>query len=197
MRTLLLSALLTLTACASSPPPKADPPAPASAAPAAAAAPTKPAVEMAETPYTAAEIRDACPVGRKIVFRIVEKDKPEIVHTIEFLKSDAAGADMRMTDADPSGKVLKTSEGRATWEQLLTHAQFPKDRTVISHRTTVHTLGTLDVLVYKVTEGEGPDAAVTTYHFAKKMPGPPITHFTEKNGVRVLTATMESSALPK
>lgn len=197
MRSLLLSCVVILTACASQAPPPADPPAPKPAASAATAAPAKPAVEMAPTPYTAAEIRDACPVGRRIVFRIEQKDQPVVKHVIEFLKNDATGTDMRITETDESGKVLKSKDSHATWEELLTHAQFPKERTTITHRTSVHPLGTLDVLVYKVTEGEGPGAEVTTYHFAKKMPGPPVTHFTEKNGVRIRSGTMESSTTPK
>lgn len=197
MRIVLLSAVMILTACAAPAPPPAAPPAPATAAPVASAAPVKPAVEMAPTPYTADEIRDACPTGRRIVFRIVQKDKTEVLHTIEFVKSDAAGTDLRITESEPSGKVLKTSDSHSTWAELMTHAQFPRDQTAITHRTTVSPLGTLDVLVYKVTEGTGPDAEVTTFHFAKKIPGPPITHFTEKNGVRISSGTMESSTMPK
>lgn len=193
MRILLLPCAVLLAACASSPPPPAGPPAPESAAPAAPPAPAKPAVEMAPTPYTAAEIREACPVGRRIVFRITAKDKPEVLHVIEFLKNDDAGADLRITETDPSGKALKTSDSRATWEELKSHAEFPKDKTTITHRTTVHPLGTLEVLVYKVTEGD----EVTTYHFAKKIPGPPVAHFTEKNGERTSSSTMESSTMPR
>jgi hypothetical protein len=193
MRLLLLSCAALLAACASAPPPAADPTPPKSTAAAAPAAPAKPAVELAPTPYTAAEIRDGCPAGRRIVFRIAQKDKPEVLHVIEFVKSDAAGADLRITETDPAGKVLKSSESRSTWDELRSHAEFPKDKTTITHRTTVHPLGTLEVLVYKVTEGEGPGAQVTTYHFAKKLPGPPVTHFSEKNGERTSTGTMESS----
>lgn len=148
-------------------------------------------------PFTVAEIREGCPPGRKMVFRISEKDKPDVLHTIEFVKSDATGTDFRTTDADAAGKVVKSADNHATWEELRSHAEFPKDKTAITHRTTVHPLGTLEVLVYKVTEGEGADAEVTTYHFAKKIPGPPITYFTEKNGVRLRSSTMETNAMPK
>lgn len=190
---LLLAPAAFLCACAAPPPPAAAPaPPPSAAAPAPAPAPA--AVETADTPYTADEIRDACPAGRKIVFRVVEKDRPEVRRVVEFVKSDAGGADVRITETDPSGKVLKTSESRSTWEELRSHAAFPKDRTTITHRMTVSPLGTLDVFVYKVKTD---DDEVTTYHFAKKLPGPPVTHFTDRGGARVLTSTMESSSAPK
>lgn len=127
-------------------------------APAASASPGEPAVETAPRPYTAEQIRDACPPGRRIVFRVVEKDRPEVLRVIEFAKSDATGTDLRITVSEPSGQVLKTME---------------------SH------------------EGTGVDAAVTTYNFARTIPGPPVSHFTEKDGVRVAAGTVESSSLGK
>lgn len=197
MRILVLSCAVMLTACAASAPPPAPAPEPVTPAPAAAPAPAKPAVEMAPTPYTAEEIREACPVGRKIVLRVVEKDKPEVLHVIEFRNNDAQGTDLHMTVTEPSGKVLDTSDKHVTWAELRSHAEFPKDRTVVTHRTTMTPLGALESVVYKVTEGEGPDETVSTYHFATKLPGPPVVHFVEKGGTRVMSGTMESSTTAK
>ena len=64
MRFVLVSIVATLTACAATPPPAPPSQAPAPAA-TAAAAPAAPAAEMAPTPYTAAQIRDASPAGRR------------------------------------------------------------------------------------------------------------------------------------
>lgn len=189
MRLALVPFVTLLCACAS-PPPPAPPPAPTAqaAAPAPAAAP---AVETADTPYTAAQIRDASPTGRRIVLKMEEPGQPPVWQTIEFVKSDAAGADLRSTSADEKGAVLKTSTSRATWEELRSHAAFPKAKAEVKHRTISVPMGTLACTVYKVTEGEGDAAETTTYYFADTLPGPPVFHFTEKGGKRIRSSTME------
>ncbi|MBK8254234.1 MAG: hypothetical protein IPK82_16395 [Polyangiaceae bacterium] len=196
MRGSLLSTVLVvaanstlLAACSNAAPPPQEPKTQVSSAP-TTAAPSAPAVEMAAAPYTAAEIRDNWPTGKKVVFRVVEDGKPETVRTVEFVKSDSAGAQIRMTETDTKGAVIRSGDSTATWEELRSHGEFPKDKTTVTQRTTVSPMGTLECTVYKVEEGEG---QVHTYHFAKKFPGPPVLHFVEKGDKRIMTATMESA----
>lgn len=191
MRSFLVPLVALLAACASAPPPPAaePPPAAAPAQPAAAA----PAVEMAPAPFTSTQLRDASPTGRKIVFKVEEPDKPAVKRTIEFVKSDAAGADTRSTTVDASGKVLESSDNHATWDELRSHGEFPKGSVEVYHRTVSVPLGTLECTVYKVT-GQGPDPEVTTFYFADKLPGPPVFFYVEKGGKRIRTSTMESSS---
>ena len=192
MRLALLPIATLLCACASPPPPSAPPAATSEAAAAAPAA--APAAETADTPYTAAQIRDASPVGRKIVLKVVEPDKPAVLRTIEFVKSDESGADLRTTVTDEKGNVLDTQSSHVTWEELRAHAAFPKGKTEVKHRTISVPMGTLQCTVYKVTEGEGDAAETTTYYFADKLPGPPVFHFTEKGGKKIRSSTMEPPA---
>jgi len=148
---------------------------------------------MAEAPYTAAQIREATPAGRRIVLRVVEPGKPDVKRVLEFAAADANGVDIRSETIDAAGKVVDTSNDHATWVELLSHAAFPKAKVEVKHRTISIPLGTLMCTVYTVT-GDGPDPEVTTYYFAESMPGPPVFYFVEKGGKRLTATTMESSS---
>jgi hypothetical protein len=196
MRLLLVAMTALLSACASQVP--APAPAPSSPPPAVAPSkPTAPAVEMAEAPYTLAQIRDACPSGRRLVFKVQEPDKPDVQRVIEFVRSDANGAEIRTSSIDTTGHLLEATTTRSTWEELRAHAEFPKDQVEISHRTVSIPVGTLACTVYKVTQGQGSEAEVTTYYFSEKTAGPPVFFFVEKGGKRTRSSTMESSSDPK
>src|SRR5690348_743503 len=158
MRLALLSMMTLLCACASQPKEAAPPPAAAAEAAAAPTAAPAPAVEMAQTPYTAAQIRDASPAGRRIVFKVEEPGKPTVKRTIEFVKSDGSGADLRTITTDEKGNVMDSSDSHATWDELRSHAEFPKARVEIRNRTISIPMGTLQCVVYKLTEGEGESA---------------------------------------
>ena len=192
----LISLVSLLCACASQAP-AVPPPAAATQAAAPAPAAAAPAVELEEAPYTAVQIRDASPTGRRIVFKVEEPGKPVVKRTTEFVKSDADGADLRTTVVDDKGGVVDTSTSRATWEELRAHGRFPKGRVEVKHRTISVPLGTLMCTVYKVTEGEGEAAESTTYYFADELPGPPVFFFTEKGGKRIRSSTMEASSTGK
>jgi hypothetical protein len=188
--------LLSCVSCSPAPPPPSTARAEPSAAPAQTAAPAAPAVEMAPAPYTAAQIRDASPTGRRIVYKVEEPDKPARKHVIEFIKSDATGAEVRSYDTDDKGAPIDLKTTRATWEELRSHAEFPKDKVEIKHRTVSISIGTLECQVYKVTE-DGKEADTVTYYFADTIPGPPVFFHAEKGGKRTLSHTMESNSGPK
>ncbi len=189
MRIVLVSLVAMLTACAASAP--AQGPSPAVVPPpTAAAAPAQAAVEMAPTPFTVAQIRDASPTGRRVVYKIEEDGKPQVKHVIEFVKSDASGADTRSSNMDAAGKTVDSSTDHATWEDLVKHAEFPKGNVEIKHRTISIPVGTLECTVYRVT---GQDDLVTTFYFADTLPGPPVFMYVEKGGKRIRTQTMEAS----
>lgn len=191
-----LLALLSCVSCSPPPPPPATAKSEPAPAPAPTAAPAAPAVEMAPAPYTAAQIRDGSPTGRRIVYKVEEPDKPAKKHVMEFIKSDAAGAEVRSFDTDEKGAPIDLKTMRATWEELRSHGEFPKDKVEIKHRTVSIPIGTLECQVYKVA-GDGKEADTVTYYFADTMPGPPVFFYAEKGGKRTLTHTMESNSAAK
>jgi hypothetical protein len=153
------------------------------------------APKMAPTPYTAAQIRDGSPAGRHIVFKVEEPGKPEARRILDFVKTDATGADTHAAIVDSAGHESDVENDHATWEELRAHAEFPVDVVTVTHQSLASPLGQLACTVYKVKgDAEHPDM---TFYFADTMPGPPVMFYFEKNGQRLKTSTMVESRLPK
>ena len=154
--------LLLFLACAHK-----DAPTAPSAVEAAAAAQA-----MAPTPYTAAEIRDALPVGTVVVYRRVEAGNAPYLNRMTMVSADAV--ECRIADAivDEQGNVV-TEEGEieASWEELRKHAEFPVAALQTSEDAVDVPAGHFDTWKYVVTD---PDGTVTTYQFARTLPGPPV-----------------------
>jgi hypothetical protein len=147
----------------------APPPSPPAASPPAASAPAH--SDDAPTPYTAAEIRAACPVGRRIEHRVVTTGKPTSVQVMSFVKSDETGADVESTTLDETGhEIGEKKTGHATWEELRLHASFPRAATTIADETITVPAGTFECRVYSVAR---PNGAMKLW-FAKSLPGPPV-----------------------
>jgi hypothetical protein len=189
MRNLALSSI-ALFACAHNGGTAA--PQPPGVTPASASATSSPATtagdtSTAPTPFTAAQIREAC-TGRTVTIRVEAQGKPAVRRTIRFVSVTPEDTETETTMTDDTGKPLGQPErARSRWEELRRHAAFPKDMTTITTDKVTTPAGTFATHAYKVV---GEDGAVTTYQFADDLPGPPLTYATDKGGVRVMTATM-------
>lgn len=166
--------------------------APIAASASASAAPTAaPPHGTAPFPYTVDQIRGASKKGRRIELRMETAGKPTVHRVLEFTASDEQGGEITATVLDEGGKKIDGPKAsRSTWAELQKHAEFPRAAATITEAKITVPAGTFDCLVYRVTEGAGADAAITTYHFAKSLPGPPILFFTDQGGKRVMTVTM-------
>lgn len=157
-----------------------------------AAAPAGSAVvEMAPTPYTAAQIRAATRVGRSYEFRVEAEGKPAVRRIMTFTAvSDArAETDNRITDDD--GKPLEGGGHReASWEELRKHAEFPRAQVTLHDETVVVPAGAFACTLYTVTEGSGAEQTVERFAFSKDMAGPPVQFSTDKGGRRVMTSKL-------
>lgn len=179
--------LLVLAACNSSPAPTVPPP-PASIPPVASKAPAPP--PMAPTPYTADQIRAACPAGRTITFKREVKGAPVTYKILKFVTSDEAGADVESTTKDAEGKIVEApSKEHSTWEELRQHAEFPKPMVTIADGTAETPAGKFPSHVYTVVKGD----ETMTFYFAVDRPGPPVLFFSDKAGERVMTSTLVDS----
>jgi hypothetical protein len=143
--------------------------------------------ENAPTPYTADQIRAACPVGRVIPFRVEMAGKPTILHVMKFVTADDKGADVESVNKDEKGTALGPPETQhATWEELRQHAQFPRAVTRIEDGVADTPAGKFPSKVYIVRNHD----ELSTFYFAVDRPGPPVLFFTEQNGQRIRTSTL-------
>jgi hypothetical protein len=129
---------------------------------------------LAPTPFTAAEIRAGCPVGRVSIVRT-----PDGLGSIRFASGDEEGAWIEDTMLDERGEAAGPVEReRSTWLELQEHAAFPAESTTIDRVELAGPLGTLPCLRYTVQRGE----AVLVFWFAVDLPGMPIRVEHAKHG---------------
>lgn len=141
----------------------------------------------APLPYTAEQIRAACPAGRTITFRREPSGGPAALRVIRFVSVDADGAEIETFDHSEGGAPIETpTRQRVAWEELRRHAAFPAAATTVEDGVIATPAGTFAAMVYTVTSG----ADVARYYFAKDRPGPPVLFYVEQGGRRLLTTTM-------
>lgn len=162
MRSPLVLAL-TLAACGGAPPQPAKPAAPA----------------IAPRPYTAEQIRDSMPVGTEIRYRLESADAPATIMVFVVDAADATTATMTNRVLSEDGATVIAEEKSTTeWAALMEHATFPADVTTVRASSVEVPAGTFETTEYVVRK----DGAVTTYHFAKALPGPPVSMVEEEGG---------------
>jgi hypothetical protein len=168
--------LLALAACATAPlPPKANRLQPG----------------HAPTPFSASEIRAACPDGTWVRFRIEVPGAPEAFLVFRFLNGGADGVTVVASTFDAlDAMVGEPSAKRQLWTELQSHASFPRERVHLSAGTVDSFRGRLEGWLYTVGETlDGMDLR-TDYYFARSLPGPPVLLEEFKDGTLSRRMTM-------
>lgn len=188
--------LVCLAACA---PKTAPAPAPApaptpAAAPAAAPAPAAPAEALAPRLFDAAALRDGFALGTKLRLRM-EADGRAVEERWEVVGHTADGCTIASSAYDPdTGALLEDQgQGTSTWTELESHASFPASRTAVADDTITVPAGTFETRRYTVSE---PDGAVAVYHFAKTLPGPPVSLVITQGGATVRSMVLLERTSP-
>jgi hypothetical protein len=136
--------------------------------------------DLAPTPFTAAEIRESCPDGHRLLVRTVLGGKVSF-HCDSFAAGDADGCALTQVVTDASGTpVDEPRTARVTWRELQEHAAFPAAATTIAPERIDSPLGALDCLRYDVRRATG----TSTFWFATRHPGMPVRYETA-DGARV------------
>ncbi len=183
---ILLLLLLCASACASTPPSSSARKTPAPAAPETPAAPA-----FAPRPFTADQIRDAMPAGTEIRFRLEEAGKPAVIMHWKVTAADAASMTLVTRILGEDGSLIaEEPAGTSRWDQLVEHASFPADLTVKSEGSVEVPAGTFDSIDYVVTETVDGSRTVSTFKFARQLPGPPVLLSVDKDGVMVRRMTL-------
>lgn len=123
------------------------------------------------TPFSAAQIRDGCPVGRTIRLREESGGEAPTFRRIVFteIEGETSVQELQATDADgtPLGEA---SPGRSTWLDLQRHASQPAEATTVDEVRLALPFADLDCWRYTVRT---PDAELR-FWFAKELPGMPV-----------------------
>jgi hypothetical protein len=147
----------------------------------------------APTPFTAHEIREGCPPGRETRLRLVTMADAPTITVNRFVNTHRDGGQHETWTEDEAGMRItgpKRSEFR--WTDLQAHASFPAASTDIEVETITTELGTFECDRYVVTS----DNSVSTFWFAKDLPGLPIRFNTVTDDQTVVTATLISNTMP-
>ncbi len=139
--------------------------------------------EIAPPPFTAAQIREASRPGRRHDFQMVQGGSTMIMR-MECISATEEKLEFRQSilnaDGTESGRPPRVSS--STWDELVSHARYPKAKTKITEESVTVKAGTFACLLYVITETEDATTTIHRYWFAKDLPGPPIKQEIEEDG---------------
>jgi hypothetical protein len=123
------------------------------------------------TPFSAAQIRDGCPVGRTIRIREESPGAEPSYRRIRFIEADADSALQEFQATDPDWRPIGDPvERRSTWLDLQRHASQPAQGTSVDEEGLGLPFGTFACWRYTV---QTPGSEIR-FWFAKELPGMPV-----------------------
>ena len=123
------------------------------------------------TPFSAADIRDGCPVGRTIQLQSEVPGGELTFRRIRFVEVDADGAVQEFQSTDAGGRPIdEPTLRRSSWLDLQHHASQPASTTVIDEVDLALPFGTEACWRYTVSTRDG----CATFWFAKGRAGMPV-----------------------
>ncbi len=130
--------------------------------------------DLAATPFTADDIREANPDGRRLLVR-TRLGGLVTFHCDSFAAGDADGCALTQVVTDASGTpVDEPRTAKVTWRELQEHAAFPAAATTIASERIATPLGELECMRYEVRR----EAGTATFWFAPEHPGMPVRYET-------------------
>ena len=124
------------------------------------------------TPFSAAEIREACTDGSYRTFRSEGMQMPGSFLRMKFADGTDESCTVFNLVLDERMEIVSELPGPPTkWTDLQSHASYAAELTTIVEAETLVTAGTFDCWLYSVAEPEG---GMWQYSFARELPGPPV-----------------------
>lgn len=149
----------------------------------------------APTPFSAAEIADACRPGRVNVYQLREQGRPPSTVRWEFIGGGAGQGEFVSDTVDEGGAPLGPAQtATARWDDLQRHASTPEDLTTIEVEEAAVPAGTFRCWKYTVAEEDG---GHSVSWFALDLPGPPVRRVTIRDGAEVSSMELERHADPR
>ena len=129
----------------------------------------------APTPFTADQIRKACPDGHFRKYRVEVEGKPAFFRILRFEKGTPRSTGFVSQQLDAKGRPFgEQRRTRALWKVLQAHASFPEPATRIRTVSLTTPAGTFQCWLYEVRTTQGGQPHLQRYWFAKSLPGPPV-----------------------
>lgn len=146
---------------------------------------------MLPTPFTAAQIRDAMPVGA--VFEHERQAREgAVVHTRWTVReADAEGCTIAYATVGEDGEVERTH----AWTELRDHARFEAPFTTVVDERIDSALGPLDCRRYTLRP-KAPETASRVFWFCPAMPGAPVRVHTIDHDVVVQRMQLVRREMP-
>lgn len=145
------------------------------------------------TPFTAAEIRTACPAGRMLRYRIARAGQDAIVRVTRYVSSDDDGAVRESWHESVDGRRLTSPErDRSSWPELQRHASFPAATTTRAEEEIETPAGRFVCLRYTRIDEQG----TWRFWFARDLPGQPVRFEQQVSHDTVFTATLIENVAP-
>ncbi|MCV2392711.1 hypothetical protein OEB99_00165 [Actinotalea sp. M2MS4P-6] len=147
----------------------------------------QPGATSLPTPFTAEQIKHACPAGRTLRMLVEQAGEPPQRQVNRFDEVDEGGCVIESWAERPDGSRTPAERTDATWVELQMHGSFPADRTEHERVLLTTPLGELLCDRYTVT-GE----KVMTYWFDVGRPGMPVLYEHRTGDDPELTVTVLS-----
>jgi len=145
------------------------------------------------TPFTAAEIRAACPPGRELRYRLERAGQDQVVRVTRYVSTDVNGAEQESWHESPQGVRLTDPEReRSTWLELQTHASFPASTTQCDEETIEIPAGRFGCRRYTRVDENG----TWRFWFARQLPGQPVRFEQQVADEVVFSATLLENVFP-
>jgi hypothetical protein len=139
------------------------------------------------TPFTADEIRAACPAGRFLRFRVERAGEATVIRVSHYVSNDLEGTVQESWAETPRGRRLGSPEReRSTWLELQAHASFPAETTDRTEETIEIPAGRFACLRYTRKDPDG----TWRFWFALDLPGQPVRYEHEADGAVVSSVTL-------
>lgn len=146
----------------------------------------------APTPYTAEQIRAACPTGLRIVYLMDILKEGRNKHIFAFDECDEKGTRFTLVQTTEEGQVSDMGRSeRRSWADLQRHASTPKAQTTVATETITVPGGTFPCMRYTVKRLDPERGEIAdTLWFAYELPGPPIRWTKSIAGEQILEMTL-------
>ena len=146
------------------------------------------------SPFSAHQIRQASPAGRRYVFRVDAVGEEPSWSRTTFVEADERGALLRIETWDLTRGPSVSGETRQTWEELRAHASYSASLTEVTHGHHDSPVGPAKTSTYTTRTEQG--AMRGRAVFAVERPGPPL--LVEIHGAAgvVRRLTLEADDMP-